>query len=71
MQYRTNITDSSWLDLNGDVFATTTTASKTDSTIGTALPRFYRVGLQPRTLLACASWPERDDPPTFRDILGD
>ena len=47
MQYRTNITDPSWLDLSGDVVATASTATKTDSTIGTALTRFYQVSLLP------------------------
>lgn len=47
VQYRANITDSSWLDLSGDVLATTNTATKTDSTLGIALTRFYRVSLLP------------------------
>ena len=45
LQYKTNLSDAAWLDLCGDVTATTNNASKTDSTLGNAPRRFYRVDL--------------------------
>jgi len=47
LQYKTNLTDAAWLDVSGDVTATTGTASKTVSTPGNALRGFYRVELLP------------------------
>lgn len=41
VQFKTSLTDTSWTDLLGDVTATGTTASKSDTPEGTA--RFYRV----------------------------
>jgi hypothetical protein len=47
VRYRANITDPTWFDLSGDVVAAASTATKTDSTIGSALARFYQVSLLP------------------------
>jgi hypothetical protein len=43
VQLTTNLQDSVWSDLPGDVIAEDLTASKTDATLGTATSRFYRV----------------------------
>jgi uncharacterized repeat protein (TIGR02543 family) len=45
LQYKTNLTDANWINVTGDVPATSITASKTDSTLGNAAQRFYRVQL--------------------------
>ncbi len=47
VQYKTNLTDAAWLDVNGDVTATTNTASKTDVVPSTVPQRYYRVQLVP------------------------
>jgi len=43
LQYKTNLADAGWLDVNGDVSATSNTASKVDNTLGNAAQRYYRV----------------------------
>jgi hypothetical protein len=43
VQYKDNLTDSSWNDLPGDVPATNGFAFKTDSTGNTNATRFYRI----------------------------
>ena len=43
VQFKADLTESNWTDLSGDVTANGSTASKTDSTIGNAPRRFYRV----------------------------
>ncbi len=45
LQYKANLTDATWLNVSGDVSATTNTATKTDGTLGNAAQRFYRVQL--------------------------
>jgi hypothetical protein len=45
LQYRTNITDTNWVDLSGDVTATNGTASKIDT--NAAARRFYRLRALP------------------------
>jgi hypothetical protein len=47
LQYRTNIADTTWTDLAGDIVAGGATAMKTDSTLGTNVTRFYRVFVLP------------------------
>jgi hypothetical protein len=47
LQYRTNIVDTAWADLVGDIVANGATATKTDSTLGTNVTRFYRVFVLP------------------------
>ena len=44
-QFKTNLTDATWLNVSGDVTATNASASKTDSTLSNAARRFYRVQL--------------------------
>jgi hypothetical protein len=46
LRFVTNITDTNWIDVAGDVLATDATASKTD-VIGASDQRFYRVRLVP------------------------
>jgi FG-GAP-like repeat len=43
VQFKTRLADSEWTDLNGDVTADTTSASKADDTAGPGSQRFYRV----------------------------
>ncbi len=43
----TNIGDAAWVDLAGDVVSGGTTATKTDTTLGTNATRFYRVFVLP------------------------
>jgi hypothetical protein len=43
LQVKTHSNDARWTDLNGDVTASTTHASKIDSTVGAGSQRFYRV----------------------------
>jgi D-alanyl-D-alanine carboxypeptidase len=43
VQYKTNLLDSVWQTLGSDLTATNTTAVQTDSTLGSASRRFYRV----------------------------
>lgn len=43
VQFKTRMTDPEWADLDGDVTARDTTASKTDATAGSGPERFYRV----------------------------
>ncbi len=47
VQYKTNITDSAWTDLPGNVIPGTTTGSKVDNTVTGQHRRFYRVVCQP------------------------
>lgn len=47
VQLKTDLTDSVWTDLSGDVTAVGSTASKDDDTASGALRRFYRVLLVP------------------------
>jgi hypothetical protein len=47
VQYKNDLTDANWTDLNGDVTANGNTANKVDGTIGSAAIRFYRVELLP------------------------
>jgi hypothetical protein len=47
VQFKSDVAGATWTDLSGDVTAVSTTASKTDSTIGSAARRFYRVLLLP------------------------
>ena len=47
VQYRGNLSADNWTDLAGDVSAQGATASKTDTTLGDASQRFYRVVLLP------------------------
>jgi len=47
LQYSDAVSGTKWVDVAGDVFATTGTASKTDATLGGAPQRFYRVLLLP------------------------
>ena len=46
MQYKSDVTDSGWADLPGDVNATSSLAIKTDSAVSNA-QRYYRVLLLP------------------------
>ncbi len=43
VQYKTNASDPIWININGDVNATDTSAIKSDSNLGNAPRRFYRV----------------------------
>lgn len=43
VQYKTNLPDTAWTTLPGDVLARDTTATKTDTTLGNAKQRYYRV----------------------------
>ena len=43
VQYKTNLSDSTWQTLGADLTATNTIAVQSDSTLGTAPQRFYRV----------------------------
>jgi hypothetical protein len=43
VQYKNNLSDSNWQTLGSDVTATSTTATKTDSFVGSASQRFYRI----------------------------
>jgi D-alanyl-D-alanine carboxypeptidase len=45
VQYKTNLSAPAWLTLGADVTATSTTAAQSDSALGNAPPRFYRVML--------------------------
>jgi hypothetical protein len=45
VQYKTNLTDNVWQTLGSDVAATNTTCFKSDTSLGGALQRFYRVML--------------------------
>ena len=45
VQFKTNLADSAWYDLSGDVTAAANTATKTDTTLGNAQQRFYRIEL--------------------------
>jgi hypothetical protein len=45
VQFKTNLTSAAWFDLPGDVVATNTTATKSDT--NTATQRFYRVQVVP------------------------
>ena len=47
LQYSGDLSANNWTDLPGDVSATGATASKTDTTLGNASQRFYRVPLLP------------------------
>jgi hypothetical protein len=47
VQYIASLTGTNWTDLAGDTPATGTTASKTDTNLGTATQRFYRIELSP------------------------
>lgn len=47
VQRITSLATTDWTDLAGDILATGATASKTDSTLGSASQRFYRVLLLP------------------------
>jgi hypothetical protein len=47
LQYKTNLGDTAWGDLVGDVTAAATTASKLDASPGTNATRFYRVFVLP------------------------
>jgi uncharacterized delta-60 repeat protein len=47
VQYKAILPGNGWTDLAGDVSATGPTASKTDTTVGGAAQRFYRVVLLP------------------------
>ncbi|MCI0540300.1 MAG: hypothetical protein L0Z50_34285, partial [Verrucomicrobiales bacterium] len=46
VQYKENLSANTWTDLAGDI-STTGNAAKTDSTLGNASQRFYRVVLLP------------------------
>jgi hypothetical protein len=43
LQYKTNLTDPIWLNVSGDIIAPATSATKTDSDLGAASGRVYRV----------------------------
>ncbi len=43
VQYKTNLLDSAWQTLGSDLTATNTTAAKSDSIVGSAPQRYYRV----------------------------
>jgi hypothetical protein len=45
LQHKTNLTDADWLNVGGDLSATSNTASKTDNALGNAAQRYYRVQL--------------------------
>jgi len=47
VQYKADLSSTDWTDLAGDIPATGGTASKTDTTLGNATQRFYRVLLLP------------------------
>jgi uncharacterized delta-60 repeat protein len=47
VQYKSNLSSDNWADLAGDTSAAAPTASKTDTTLGDASQRFYRVLLLP------------------------
>ena len=47
VQYKPELSANDWTDLPGDVFATTGTVSKTDTSLSAATQRFYRVILLP------------------------
>jgi hypothetical protein len=47
LQYSGDVSANNWMDLSGDVSATSATASKTDTTLSDASQRFYRVLLVP------------------------
>jgi hypothetical protein len=47
VQYKTELTQASWTDRSGDVTAAGAVSTKTDNTLGSASPRFYRVALLP------------------------
>ena len=43
LQYKSNLSDSTWIDLPGDITATNNTAFSLDTTSSTNLARFYRI----------------------------
>lgn len=45
IQHRLSLSEGNWFDLAGDVIATNSVASKTDTTVGSQASRFYRVML--------------------------
>ena len=47
VQYIGDLSANNWTDLPGDISANGATASKTDTTLGGASQRFYRVVLLP------------------------
>jgi uncharacterized delta-60 repeat protein len=47
VQYKQDLSAINWIDLAGDISATAATASKTDTTLGNANQRFYRVVFLP------------------------
>jgi len=49
VQFSDDLSAKNWINLPGDVSATSATASKIDTTPGAASERFYRVVLLPRS----------------------
>ena len=47
VEYSADLSRNNWTELAGDISATGATASKTDTTLGNASQRFYRVVLLP------------------------